>query len=359
MPALPLLADRFQLLNLVGEGSFARVYRARDLGSGGYVAIKVLKEASRSDPETVERFRRETLAVASVQSPHVVRLHEFGMSGEELFIAMEYVEGPLLRDFLGRRPLPGDFAHVVVGQIAQAVAAAHEKGIIHRDLKPENVVLVRGTLGRRVMVLDFGLAKMVELEQWLNLAPLSREGMCFGTPQYMSPEEVRGRPANKAADIWALAIIAYEIVAGHLPWDGASARDVFYAILTQPLPEITETHPSLGRREEMNAFFARAFSPKPEERPASAAAFFGAFEQALFGGPPVEHASVFDGLVAAEFLLPGSVDEMAMTEAPPIDAATEDSPMAVTPETVETPLRSSSGRRLRSVWSTTVTDDKR
>ena len=352
-----VIGDRFAVTRLLGEGAFAHVYHARDLTSGDEVAVKVLKEALRSDAEIVERFRREVFAVASVDSPHVVRMRDFGTSGDEFFIAMEYVEGPVLRDLLVGRPLSPDTAHVIVGQIAQAVAAAHDKGIIHRDLKPENVVLVRGTRGRQVKVLDFGLAKIVELEQKLELAPLTKEGMCFGTPQYMSPEQIQGRSAEMSADLWAVAVMAYEMLAGVLPWDGREERDVFYAVLGQPLPRITTAHRSLARLDEVNAFFAKALSLRASERPSSSSALFGAFEQALFGGPHAPAATVFSGVISAEFALP-VVDGMARTE--PGDAATaapgsKAPDLAVTPDSTLPGKRVSSGKsRLHSSWQTPV-----
>ena len=126
----------------IGEGGFATVYRAKESTTGKIVALKLLKDAYLKDNEVVERFRREVFAVASISSPYVVRMHDFGISGEEVFIAMEYVDGPTLREIVHERAWSPSDIHVVVGQIAQALAAAHRQNIIHRDLKPENVILV-------------------------------------------------------------------------------------------------------------------------------------------------------------------------------------------------------------------------
>jgi serine/threonine protein kinase len=339
-----VVGERFKLTRLIGEGAFAHVYRAVDLQSGGDVAVKILKEGLRADREIAERFRREVLAVSAIDSPHVVRLHDFGVTGAESFIAMEYVEGPTLRDLLGI-PLSPETAHIVVGQIGQAVAAAHDKGIIHRDLKPENIVLVKGARGRQVKVLDFGLAKLAQLEERLGLEQLTKDGMCFGTPQYMSPEQIQGRTAERSADLWALTVMAYELLAGRRPWDGEEIRDVFYAILGKRLPDIETAHPALVRRDEVNRFFARALSVSPAERPADATELFGAFEQALFGGPHAPAATVFNGIMSAEFVVAG--DHAAAAPATP---TLDDGRLAVTPDS---PARSSK-RKLRSVWSTSV-----
>ncbi|HWE31032.1 MAG TPA: serine/threonine-protein kinase, partial [Polyangia bacterium] len=251
--------DNFEILSELGEGAFARVYRAREKTSGKQTALKILKEGFVGAAEIIERFRREVFAVASIDSPHVVKLHDFGMSGSDVFIAMEYVHGPTLRELVRGRPWSAEAARVVVGQIAQALSAAHAQGIVHRDLKPENVMLVRRARGRQVKVLDFGLAKLVAIERKLELEPLTQAGMCFGTPQYMAPEQMRGRPASQSADLFALAVIAYEMLSGRLPWDGGDPREVFGAVLTTPPPSLERVHPSVSpQRAALDGFFTGA-----------------------------------------------------------------------------------------------------
>jgi serine/threonine-protein kinase len=280
---------RFDILQEIGEGGFARVFRARETATGREVALKVLKDAFVKDTEILERFQREVFAIASISSPHVVALYDFGITGQEVFLAMEYVEGPTLRDLLPRHTWTAIDIHLVVGQIAQALAAAHRQQIVHRDLKPENVMLV-GTGGRRrVKVFDFGMAKIAELENKLELEPLTRVGTCFGTPQYMAPEVIRGQPFDHAVDLYALAVIAYELVGGLRPWDGGDPYEVMKAVLKKPLPRIAQaSDPSVARINELNAFFTRALSKDRTARPGEAVAFFTAFESALFGeaAPP-------------------------------------------------------------------------
>jgi eukaryotic-like serine/threonine-protein kinase len=281
------LKGRFEIMEQIGEGGFAMVYRAKETTTGKIVALKLLKDAYLKDAEVVERFRREVFAVASISSPYVVRMHDFGISGEEVFIAMEYVEGPTLREVVHERAWqPGDI-HVVVGQIAQALAAAHRQNIVHRDLKPENVILVGdgGKSGpRQVKVLDFGLAKLAELERKLELEPLTRAGMCFGTPQYMSPEQIQGKPIDGAADVYALGVMAYEMIAGLLPWDGADSREILLSVIKSPPPKIVRARsPEVKRLDELNKFFIRALAKDKKDRPKDAAEFFKEFEIALFG----------------------------------------------------------------------------
>ena len=271
----------------IGEGGFATVFRAKETTTNKIVALKLLKDAYLKDAEVVERFRREVFAVASINSPYVVKMHDFGISGDEVFIAMEYVEGPTLREVVHERAWQPSDIHVVVGQIAQALAAAHRQNIIHRDLKPENVILVGdgGKSGpRQVKVLDFGLAKLAELERKLELEPLTRAGMCFGTPQYMSPEQIQGKSIDGSADVYALGVIAYEMIAGLLPWDGADSREILLSVIKSPPPKIVRARsPEVKRLDELNKFLVRALAKDKKDRPKDAAEFFKEFEIALLG----------------------------------------------------------------------------
>ncbi|MGZ3438954.1 MAG: serine/threonine-protein kinase, partial [Polyangia bacterium] len=308
--------------------------------------------------EVIERFRREVFAVASIDSPHVVKLHDFGMSGVEVFIAMEYVQGPTLRDLLRARPWSAEAARVVVGQIAQALSAAHAQGIVHRDLKPENVMLVKGATGRQVKVLDFGLAKLARIESKLQLEPLTQAGMCFGTPQYMAPEQMQGRAASESADLFALGVLAWEMLSGRLPWDGAAPREVFRAVLTSPLPPLPleQPHPTVEpQRAALDRFFASALAKAPEARPADASAFFAAFELALFGRE--RHSGpVFSAIISAELQTPDVELEKNATD-PMLQALNDslqdslgfsDAMQATSPGKLGSV---GPGRRLHSMWS--------
>ncbi len=278
--------DRYEVVAHIGEGAFAHVYRARELGSGRDVALKVLKEEYSDTRDVVERFQREIFAIASISSPHVVSMLDFGLSAGEFFMVMEFVQGPSLRELLGRHePWPREDVLVVVGQIAHALMAAHKREIVHRDLKPENVMLVERGGQFMAKVLDFGFAKLAELERTLELRPITRVGFCFGTPQYLSPEQIRGRPIDGGADLFALGVIAYEMLAGHRPWDGRDPREVMTAVLKSLPPPVLKLHPSLmGRIEEVNDFLLRVLEKEREERPRDAVAFFDELQDALYGG---------------------------------------------------------------------------
>jgi serine/threonine protein kinase len=299
-----MIGNRFQIVRKIGEGTFAEVYRARE-SDGRDVALKVLRHVHRHDPEIRERFRREAVALAEVHSPHVVALEATG-SDDEPFIAMEYVAGPTLRELAGGAAWPLAIVHTIVGQIAQGVAAIHDAGVLHRDLKPENVVLVDGRRGRLVKLIDFGLAKLPLLEQDLGLTALTIEGTSFGTPQYMAPEQMEGEPAGRATDLWATAVIAYELLAGRLPWPATDPRNIFFAINSQPVPPVMTTDTAEAKR--LDAFFTRALARDPRLRPADATQLFGLFEQALYGGPVAER-DVFAGVTSVEMTLPGRGDD--------------------------------------------------
>jgi serine/threonine-protein kinase len=281
-----LYRGRYQVLANIGEGAFAHVYRARELGNGRDVALKVLKEPYRQVRDVVERFQREVFAVASIDSPHVVSLLDFGISEDESFIVMEFIHGPSLRELLGaREPWAAEDVLVVVGQIAHALAAAHRHQIVHRDLKPENVMLVERDGAWQTKVLDFGFAKLADLERTLDLEPITRVGYCFGTPQYLSPEQIRGWPIDNGADLFALGVIAYEMLAARRPWDGPDARTVMSAVLKTLPPAVLRLHPSLmPRLEEVNRFLLRVLEKERQERPRDAVAFFEELQLALFGG---------------------------------------------------------------------------
>jgi serine/threonine protein kinase len=280
--------DRYEVVAHVGEGAFAHVFRAREIGSGRDCALKVLKEEYSETRDVIERFQREVFAIASINSPHVVSMLDFGISDSdrEFFMVMEFVQGPTLREILGAHEpwAPADVL-VVVGQIAHALMAAHKREIIHRDLKPENVMLVERGGQFVAKVLDFGFAKLAELERTLELRPITRVGFCFGTPQYLSPEQIRGRSIDGGADLFALGVIAYEMLAGKRPWDGRDPSEVMRAVLKTLPPPILKLHPQLqGRIEEVNRYILRVLEKERDQRPRDAVAFFDELQDALFGG---------------------------------------------------------------------------
>src|SRR5207249_385006 len=212
----------YEILAPIGAGGMGEVYKARDTRLDRLVAIKLCAE------QFNERFEREARAVAALNHPNICTLHDVGPN----YLVMEYVEGPTLAG-----PMPLADALPIARQIAEALEAAHEKGFIHRDLKPANIKL---TAGGKVKVLDFGLAKAFDTEPHPSSDPANsptltisatRAGMILGTAGYMSPEQARGVPVDKRADIWAYGVVLYEMLTGREMFSGETVSDTLASVL--------------------------------------------------------------------------------------------------------------------------------
>ena len=235
----------YQILDKLGEGGMGVVYRARDTKLGRDVAVKVLLAVFANDPDRMARFHREAQLLASLNHPNIAAI--YGV--EERALVMELVEGPTLAQRIALGPVPLDEALPLAKQIADALEAAHDKGIIHRDLKPANVkVRPDGS----VKVLDFGLAKALDddpLASGLSNSPTmslaaTRAGVLLRTAAYMSPEQMRGKPADHRADVWAFGCVLYELLTGRKAFPGETVSDIIAAILSREpdwsaLPEST------------------------------------------------------------------------------------------------------------------------
>ncbi|PYS33487.1 MAG: protein kinase, partial [Acidobacteria bacterium] len=205
-----------EITGFLGKGGMGEVYRARDLKLGREVAIKVLPEGYTNDAELLARFEREAHLLASLNHPNIAAIYDIAEWEGTRFLVLELVPGETLADMLRRGAVPIDEALVICRQIADALEAAHEKGIIHRDLKPANIKI---TPDGKVKVLDFGLGKLTEAEgasATLSQSPtLTRrgtiEGVILGTAAYMSPEQARGKEADRRSDIWSFGCVAFEL----------------------------------------------------------------------------------------------------------------------------------------------------
>ena len=205
---------------MIGEGGMGRVYRARDTKLQRDVAIKVLPDNVAADPERVARFEREARTLAALNHPHIAQIYGTEQSGATHALVMELVEGEDLAQRIARGPIPWREAEPIARQIAEALEAAHEQGIVHRDLKPANIKMTPDGV---VKVLDFGLAKAVDRDRGdaVRRRPPSpapprstQAGIVLGTAAYMSPEQAKGRPADKRSDVWAFGCVLYEMVTG-------------------------------------------------------------------------------------------------------------------------------------------------
>jgi serine/threonine protein kinase len=347
--------DRYQVLEAIGEGAFARVWRAEDVETHREVALKVLKDPYLGVKEVVERFQREVFAVASIDSPHVVGLFDFGISDDDFYLVTELLKGPSLRHLMAERPWSASDVYLIVGQIAHALKAAHSRSIFHRDLKPENVILVERSSGWQVKVIDFGFAQLPELERSLGLQPLTRKGYVSGTPQYLSPEQIRGKPIDGGADLFALGVITYEMLADKRPWDGDDARDVMMLVLSRVPPAVTKLHETIAPRiEEVNRFLERALSKDRSGRPADAQSFHEELGRALFVGEAPRIESALDKLTSQSISLRiRRSDETETTQVggstdrqPTFGGTTTERQAALGDTTVQAPALDSSAIRL-------------
>jgi serine/threonine protein kinase/tetratricopeptide (TPR) repeat protein len=236
----------YRINSAIGAGGMGEVYRATDMKLGRDVALKILPPNVASDPERLARFQREARAVAALNHPNVVILYSVEESDGVHFLTMELIEGQPLDRLIPADGLPVERIVEIAGALAEALAAAHEKGIIHRDLKPANVML---TTEGRVKVLDFGLAKDVGAETsdgaTQTSAGLTQAGIVMGTPAYMSPEQVSGRALDHGTDIFSLGVILHEMATGRRPFEGTSSAELVSSILRDRPPLVTDVRADL------------------------------------------------------------------------------------------------------------------
>jgi len=260
------IQGRYRVLERLGEGGMGVVYVAEHVEIEKRVAVKVLRDDFSKRPEVVQRFRQEARSASKIGHPNIVDVTDFGQLDDGgVFFVMECLEGMGLNEIARGQPI--ELARVVpiVEQIARALQAAHEKGIVHRDLKPENVFLIeREGIPEFVKILDFGIAKISDRDS--EGKRLTKTGMIFGTPEYMSPEQAAGRPLDHRVDIYALGCMMYEMFTGNVPYDGES----FMAVLTQhmfePIPAIEEVYPDTDVPPSVRAVVYKAMAKEVEDR---------------------------------------------------------------------------------------------
>jgi serine/threonine-protein kinase len=238
------LAGRYDVERELGEGGMATVYLAHDVRHARKVAIKVIRSEVAETLGT-DRFLSEIKLTASLQHPHILTLLDSGVvasgqSGERPFYVMPYLAGETLRARLTReRAIPVREALVILGEIADALASAHHQNIVHRDIKPENILLNQG----HAVVMDFGVAKA--LHRSMDGSTLTGIGVTIGTPAYMAPEQAVGDPTiDHRADLYALGVLAFEMLTGRTPFSGPTVAAMVSALLSQPAPPVTTDAPT-------------------------------------------------------------------------------------------------------------------
>ena len=240
---------RYEIRSKIGEGGMGEVYRARDTELGRDVAVKVLPSTFSTATDRLLRFQQEACAAGALNHPNILIVHDIGTTNGSPYVVSELLEGETLRKRIGGNPLAQRRAIDYALQIANGLAAAHEKGIIHRDLKPDNIFV---TNDGRVKILDFGLAKLTQLDgnQSQTDVPTRRvdtdPGVVMGTVGYMSPEQLRGRAVDQRSDIFSFGAILYEMLSGRRAFHGGSAAETMSAILKEDPPELSDTNKTVS-----------------------------------------------------------------------------------------------------------------
>lgn len=254
-----VLGGRYALVELIGQGGMATIYRARDTKLGRDVAIKVLRGEYGSDASFLARFQREAQAAAQLNHPNVVAVFDYGQDPVGPYIVMELVTGGDLAGALRERgPLPPTVAASIGQQVADAIDAAHARGIVHRDIKPSNVLL---STGGRVKVADFGIA------QAFTDAQLTMTGVTMGSVHYFSPEQAKGEPVTAASDVYSAGLVLYEMLTGHRAFGGGTAAEVAMARLGGRIPSPMEVRPDVSAA--LDAIVRWTLQPDPRARPAA------------------------------------------------------------------------------------------
>ncbi|MBT8494018.1 MAG: serine/threonine protein kinase, partial [Deltaproteobacteria bacterium] len=277
------LDSRYRIDKLLGRGGMGAVYRGRHMMLDQVVAIKVLLPQLATDETATRRFVREAKSTFRFDHPHCVKVSDFGATPEGiLYLVMEYLDGRTVDDELRiDGPMSGARTAHVLAQAADSLAYAHGFGLVHRDLKGENIMLIRrGSDYDFVKVLDFGLAKLWDadgggLSRIMSVAALTADGMTFGTPHYMSPEQARGASLTPASDIYTLGVCGFEMLTGLLPFEHDNPVQVLTQIIVDEVPTPSSRRPDLAIPPALESLLMRCMAKDPGKRPASAATLAG------------------------------------------------------------------------------------
>ena len=243
------LNKRYRVERKIGEGGFGAVFEGKQLATGRPVALKILHPHSVADTTVVARFRREAEACSQLRNPHTVTIYDFDQTEDgTLYLAMELVRGESLQEIQHRDGvIEPTRALCILDQVAEALGEAHEKGIVHRDMKPENIMVERHGEADFVKVLDFGIAKILSGDGSKIIPALTAIGQTVGTLEFMSPEQLRGKALDGRSDIYALGMVAYEMLTGQLPFKGAkSTTEVIQFHLQEAPPAPSSLRPDLA-----------------------------------------------------------------------------------------------------------------
>ncbi|WP_261027443.1 Stk1 family PASTA domain-containing Ser/Thr kinase [Streptococcus mitis] len=302
-----IFAGRYRILKQIGRGGMADVYLAKDLIlDGEEVAVKVLRTNYQTDPIAVARFQREARAMADLDHPHIVRITDIGEEEGQQYLAMEYVAGLDLKRYIKEHhPLSNEEAIRIMGQILLAMRLAHTRGIVHRDLKPQNILL---TPDGTAKVTDFGIA--VAFAE----TSLTQTNSMLGSVHYLSPEQARGSKATVQSDIYAMGIIFYEMLTGHIPYDGDSAVTIALQHFQKPLPSVIAENPSVP--QALENVVIKATAKKLTDRYKSVAEMYVDLSSSLSNNRRNEPKLVFDDATKADTKTLPKVPQSTLTSIP-------------------------------------------
>ena len=302
-----IFAGRYRILKQIGRGGMADVYLAKDLIlDGEEVAVKVLRTNYQTDPIAVARFQREARAMADLDHPHIVRITDIGEEDGQQYLAMEYVAGLDLKRYIKENyPLSNEEAVRIMGQILLAMRLAHARGIVHRDLKPQNILL---TPDGTAKVTDFGIA--VAFAE----TSLTQTNSMLGSVHYLSPEQARGSKATFQSDIYAMGIIFYEMLTGHIPYDGDSAVTIALQHFQKPLPSVIAENPSVP--QALENVVIKATAKKLSDRYQSVSEMYVDLSTSLSYNRRNEPKLVFDDANKADTKTLPKVSQSTLTSIP-------------------------------------------
>jgi len=275
-----VIADRYHIIKKLGEGGMGQVFLAEHVKMGRPSAIKVMTPGMMQDADAISRFNREAANASRITHPNVAAIYDFGETSDGLiYLAMEYVEGqPLTAIVEASGTLPPARAASIIKQTASALDAAHERGIIHRDLKPDNIMIARNRDGTDlVKVVDFGIAKSAHGTG----QKVTKTGLVVGTPEYMSPEQLAGDAVDARSDTFALALVAFHVLTGKLPYAEGSAQETMIRRLTDRPRTLAETRPGVPWPPALEHVMERGLNREASGRPASSGEFAAAFAGAM------------------------------------------------------------------------------
>ena len=307
-----IVADRYHVLRKLGEGGMGQVYLAEHVKMGRRSAVKVMNPGMVHDADAISRFNREAANASRISHPNVAAVYDFGETDEGLiYLAMEFVEGPPLTTLIAQQGrLPPLRAADIARQVADALSAAHDMGIVHRDLKPDNIMVARNRDGSDlVKVVDFGIAKVTG-----NAAQqVTKTGLVVGTPDYMSPEQLAGDPVDARSDVYALALVTFNMLTGSLPFPSESAQETMILRLTGRPKRLSEMSPDTPWTPGVQTVMDRALARDANDRYQTAAEFARALCRAVDVMPGSAAAGATTRMIGAA--LTASIPETQMAGA--------------------------------------------